>query len=205
MNKLTLYILIVCLIAACSPKSSDFPFDVPAEHLEEREEIPSFWLATTAEIEDYLKTKVHKGSAELLGKSAGGRPIYAVTYGTQRQGTGTATYSGASSVNKISAFRGEESDKKVYMVLSGVQSGRMTILSRESANAANSGHEAPLRSFPVSKTEIRFMEPTIPSSSKPAKVKASQTSFKDRPCKSTYSFNNLYETIILLTYLSLLN
>ena len=68
----------------------DFQFNVPAEYLEEREDIPAFWLATTKEIEQFIKNNVHKGKWEMLGKSAGGRPIYAVTYGTQRSGKGTA-------------------------------------------------------------------------------------------------------------------
>lgn len=121
MNRLmTLAALCLALMTACSPKTSEWSFDIPDGYLDEREDIPAFWKATTSEVEDYLKNNVKKGSVSLLGTSAGGRPVYSVTYGLQRRGTGTATYSGASSVNKISAFRGEESDKKVYMVLSGV-------------------------------------------------------------------------------------
>lgn len=124
MTKLTTILAALCLLAACSQQAkdplADLPSDVPAEYLEEREDIPSFWVATTAEVEQFIKTKVQKGKWELLGKSAGGRPIYGVTYGTPRQGRGTSTYSGASSVKKIGAYRGADNDKKVYMTMAGV-------------------------------------------------------------------------------------
>ena len=107
---------------ACGNKGSlsDFPFDVPAEYFEEPDSIPVFWLTDRHEIEAFLKNTVHKGKLEQVGKSAGGRPIYSVTYGIPRQGKGTATFSGASSVKKISAYRGPDADKKVYMAMSGV-------------------------------------------------------------------------------------
>jgi hypothetical protein len=43
-----------------------------------------------------------------------------VTYGSPRKGEGTTTYSGATSIGKIGAFRGPESSKKVYMATAGV-------------------------------------------------------------------------------------
>ena len=91
MKKLTL-LLTICLSAACvqQQKSDVFPYDIPEEYLQEREDIPPFWVATTAEVNDFIKTKVHKGQWELLGHSAGGRPIYGVTYGSPRQGRGPA-------------------------------------------------------------------------------------------------------------------
>lgn len=110
----------VLLLCGCAGSVSDFPYDVPKEYLEEREDIPPYWLATTKEIENFMKTRVHEGTCEVLGKSAGGRPIYAVSYGTPRQGKGTSTYSGASSVRKIGAYRGPDNDKKVYMAIAGV-------------------------------------------------------------------------------------
>ena len=58
MKKLTL-LLAICLFTACvSQKSADFPYNVPAEYLEERADIPSFWLATTAEVEEFIKTRL---------------------------------------------------------------------------------------------------------------------------------------------------
>ena len=110
----------VMTTACCQQKEADFPFDVPEEYLAEREDIPEFWLTTTKEVEEFIKTNVKKGQWELLGKSAGGRPIYGVTYGSPRQGRGTSTYSGASSVKKIGAYRGPDNDKKVYMAIAAV-------------------------------------------------------------------------------------
>lgn len=121
---LRLWIITVILIGvSCVPKNdtkTDFPYNVPAEYLEEATDIPPFWISTTDEIADFLKDNVRKGKYEILGESAGGRPVYAVTYGAPRSLTGTTTYSGASSINKIAAFRGEESYKKVYMAIAGV-------------------------------------------------------------------------------------
>lgn len=120
--KTIVLLLVCCLMAACGQNEAGnvYQFDLPEGYLDEREDIPAFWQATTAEVEAFLKNKVKKGKVELLGESAGGRPIYGVTYGTPRQGTGGTTLSGSASINKIAAYRGEDCDKKVYMSISGV-------------------------------------------------------------------------------------
>ena len=61
--------------AACScgqndPKA-DFPYNVPAEYLEEAENIPSYWIATTAEVEAFLKKNVKKGTATVTLRGIG--------------------------------------------------------------------------------------------------------------------------------------
>ena len=98
MKRIILLIALTVLAISCDrqKQTTEFPFDVPKEYLEEREDIPVFWKATTYEIEEYIKTNVKKGQWEMLGKSAGGRPIYCITYGIPRKGKGTSTYSGAS-------------------------------------------------------------------------------------------------------------
>lgn len=118
--KLLLLTVAVTCVSCTQENGKDFPYNVPRAYLEEASDIPDFWIATTREVNDYLQNNVHKGRYEFLGKSAGGRPIYAVTYGSPRQGKGTTTYSGASSINKIATFRGPESYKKVYMAIAGV-------------------------------------------------------------------------------------
>lgn len=105
--------------AACTSDATD-EFNIPEEYLAEAESIPPYWIASTSEVNDYILNNVHKGEVELLGHSAGGRPIYAVTYGTPRSGSGTTTYSGASSINRIAAYRGPDSGKKVYMAIAAV-------------------------------------------------------------------------------------
>ena len=111
------------LLVSCnqpSDNNNQMTFNIPPEYLEEAEDIPDFWLSTREEVENYIKNNVHKGKYEVLGKSAGGRPIYAVTYGTPRQGKGTTTYSGATSISDISTYRGPDSDKLVYMAFSAI-------------------------------------------------------------------------------------
>ncbi len=115
-----IFTFISCVSKDANDTKANFPYDVPTDYLEEAQDIPPYWVATSKEVGDFLKNNVHKGKYELLGKSAGGRPIYAVTYGTARQGEGSTTYSGAASIGKISAFRGAESYKKVYMAIAGV-------------------------------------------------------------------------------------
>lgn len=118
--KLLLLTLAVSCVSCTQKKGNDFPYNVPQDYLQEAPAIPDFWIASTQEVNDYLQQHVHKGQCELLGRSAGGRPIYAVSYGSPRQGKGTTTYSGASSIKKIATYRGPESHKKVYMAIAGV-------------------------------------------------------------------------------------
>jgi hypothetical protein len=70
-------------------------FQIPADYLREQKDIPSFWISTVEEVTAFLKNQIHKGKVEVIGKSAGGRPIYAVLYGQPREGKGTTTFSGS--------------------------------------------------------------------------------------------------------------
>lgn len=120
-NHFILVTVSLLLMSGCGARTEkEFPYNVPEEYLEEADEIPVYWVSTLSEVEFFLKNNVKKGQLEMLGKSAGGRPIYAVSYGKARQGKGTSTYSGASSVNKIAAYRGPDNDKKVYMTIAGI-------------------------------------------------------------------------------------
>lgn len=121
--KLIIYVVSVIIFIGCRESGnpvSGFPYDIPEDYLAENVNIPSFWLTTTKEVEEYIKDNVKKGEWEELGKSAGGRPIYGVTYGTPRSGKGTSTYSGASSVKNIGAYRGPDNGRKVYMAIAAV-------------------------------------------------------------------------------------
>lgn len=114
--------LMLILLCGCGGKMKEKvqSYNIPPEYLEEAEVVPEFWLATTGEVEDFIKTEVHRGKWEKLGESAGGRPIYAVSYGKPRCGNGTTTYSGSSSVGDIGFYRGPDNGKKVYMAIAGV-------------------------------------------------------------------------------------
>lgn len=109
----------MALVFSCA-RPAQWSFQLPEGYLDEPDTIPVFWKTTTSEIADFLKNDVKTGKVELLGKSAGGRPVWGVGYGTPRQGRGTTTWSGASSIGDISKFRGPDSDKKVMMIIAGV-------------------------------------------------------------------------------------
>ena len=117
-----LLIFLVMPLLALSGKlyGQDTAYTFPDGYLDQAEDIPSFWVTTVDEVNDFINTKVHKGKTELLGYSAGGRPIYGVTYGSARKNDGTTTYSGSLSVRRLSAFRGSESSKKVFMAFGAV-------------------------------------------------------------------------------------
>ena len=101
-------------------RSGNHTFTVPEEYLREREDIPSFWVSTTNEVADFLSRQVKKGKVEVIGTSAGGRPIHAVFYGKARQGEGTATFSSALGFRDVQAYRGPDHDKTVYLGMAAV-------------------------------------------------------------------------------------
>ncbi|NGF57573.1 hypothetical protein G5B00_13725 [Parapedobacter sp. SGR-10] len=124
-NYLCLISLMGLLFLSCSsPKPKDTvstgTYYFPEGYLDEVEQVPAFWVASIEEIDTYLKTKVKKGKVETVGTSAGGRPIFSVSYGSKRTGSGTTTFSGSLGVYDIAPYRGEDSDKLVYMGLGGV-------------------------------------------------------------------------------------
>lgn len=104
-------------------KYGKYSFEVPKEYLDERDDIPGFWVNTNDDVNKYLLEKVKKGKVEIIGVSAGGRPIYAVSYGKPRQWNGTTTFSGSLGFRNVEAYRGPDHDKKVYLGLSGVHGG----------------------------------------------------------------------------------
>lgn len=98
-------------------------FQIPPDYLREPASIPSYWLSTYDEVTNFLLTQVHKGRVEVIGTTAGGRPIRAVFYGKPRQGKGTTTFSGSLGFGDIKAYRGPDNDKKVYMAMAAVHGG----------------------------------------------------------------------------------
>lgn len=98
-------------------------FQIPEDYLREREEVPSFWLTTVEEVRGFLTKTIRKGRIETIGKSVGGRDIYAVVYGQPRQGKGTTTFSGSLGFRDVRAYRGPDHEKKVYMGMSAVHGG----------------------------------------------------------------------------------
>lgn len=98
-------------------------FKVPESYLQENKDIPSFWITSIDDVAEFLYKNVHKGKIEVIGKSAGGRLIRAISYGNARQGNGTSTLSGSLGFRDIKAYRGPDHEKKVYIGISAVHGG----------------------------------------------------------------------------------
>ena len=113
-------------VSAQTPKAKkqkNTSFQMPKDYLRERDTIPEFWISSYNDVNRFLKNNVRKGKLEVIGKSAGGRPIYAVFYGTPRQGKGTSTFSGAMGFGNVGVYRGSDHKKIVYMGMTGVHGG----------------------------------------------------------------------------------
>jgi hypothetical protein len=104
-------------------KPGKHAFQIPSDYLRETANIPDFWISTYNEVTDFLKKTVRKGEVEVIGTSAGGRPIRAVVYGKPRQGKGTTTFSGSLGFGDVRAYRGPDHDKTVYMGMAAVHGG----------------------------------------------------------------------------------
>ncbi len=98
-------------------------FNIRPDYLGEPDAIPEFWVGSFDEVQRFLDTRVRKGRVEVIGTSAGGRPLRAVFYGTPRHGRGTTTFSGSLGFRDVAAYRGPDHHKKVYLGMSGVHGG----------------------------------------------------------------------------------
>ena len=106
-----------------SEKHPAYSFQIPPDYLRESSEIPSFWLSSYNEVNNFLNKTVHKGQIQVIGTSAGGRQIRAVLYGIPRQGKGTTTFSGSLGFGDMRAYRGPDHKKTVYMSMAAVHGG----------------------------------------------------------------------------------
>jgi hypothetical protein len=107
---------------ASEPLQKDFP-NIPRDYLREADNPPDFWVSTVDGVTRFLAEKVHRGTVEVIGESAGGRPIRAVFYGRARVGKGTTTFSGALGARSARAYFGPDFDKKVYLAMAAVHGG----------------------------------------------------------------------------------
>jgi len=133
MKKRQLFVLPVLLVIitismAYCKQSSDSPepvykFAIPPDYLREAPEIPAFWISEYKNVYAFLDKTVKKGKIEVIGRSAGGREIRAVFYGSPRQGKGTTTFSGSLGFGDVRAYRGPDHDKTVYMAMAAVHGG----------------------------------------------------------------------------------
>lgn len=99
--------------------------NIPKPYLEQAAPIPDFWLTTVDEVSRFLDTQIRKGQVRQIGKTAGGRAMRAVSYGSPRQGSGTSTYSGSLGFRDVRAYLGPEHEKKVYLAMAAVHGGEM--------------------------------------------------------------------------------
>lgn len=106
-----------------SSSAGEWSFEIPLDYLKEPAEIPSFWVSNYDDVNAFLEKTVKKGQIEIIGTSAGGRPIRAVFYGKPRQGKGTTTFSGSLGFGDVRAYRGPDHDKTVYMAMAAVHGG----------------------------------------------------------------------------------
>jgi hypothetical protein len=126
-----LTLLVPVFIFLCSQLSGQlsgtakkpYPYQIPEEYLREAENIPLYWISSYDEVTKFLLKNVVKGKIEVIGTSAGGRPIRAVFYGTARQGNGTTTFSGSLGFGDVRAYRGPDHNKTVYMGMAAVHGG----------------------------------------------------------------------------------
>jgi hypothetical protein len=101
----------------------DKRYKVPPEYLKERANIPAWWVSSYDDVTAFLLKNVHKGKVEIIGTTAGGRPIRAVFYGKPREGRGTTTFSGSLGFGDSRVYRGPDHGLKVYMAMAAVHGG----------------------------------------------------------------------------------
>ena len=101
-------------------QSGNYTFMVPEKYLQDRKDIPSFWVNTVDDVAEFLYRQVKKGQIEIIGYSAGGRPVRAVVYGKARQGKGTSTFSGSLGFRDVKAYRGLDHEMTVYWGMAAV-------------------------------------------------------------------------------------
>jgi len=75
-----------------------------------------FWLTHVREIEEFLKT-VRKGAVKELCRSAGGRPVYSISYGEKRIIKRTANYASAMAAGRPEAFFGDTNGRTRSIVI----------------------------------------------------------------------------------------
>jgi hypothetical protein len=82
----------------------------------------AFWITRTNAIEAFLKT-LKSGHAEVICKSAGGRPVYSISYGAKPDLKRTANYASAIASGRPDAYFGETGGRTRSIVLVGAVHG----------------------------------------------------------------------------------
>jgi predicted deacylase len=112
----------LCGAGDSGPPPRAYP-SIPRDYLLEAPNPPDFWVSTVDGVAGFLRERVRTGKVEVIGASAGGRPIRAVIYGHAREGKGTTTFSGAIGAGAMRAYFGPDFDKRVYLAMASVHGG----------------------------------------------------------------------------------
>jgi hypothetical protein len=84
---------------------------------------PAFWRSSLAGVEKTL-AEVKKGQTRQLARSAGGRPIHVVVYGTSDSLAATANYNSACAAADPAAYRTKDGNQKPVVLLFGPVHGQ---------------------------------------------------------------------------------
>lgn len=114
----------LCGAGDSGPPPRAYP-SIPRDYLLEAPNPPDFWVSTVDGVAGFLRERVRTGKVEVIGASAGGRPIRAVIYGHAREGKGTTTFSGAIGAGAMRAYFGPDFDKRVYLAMASVHGGNL--------------------------------------------------------------------------------
>lgn len=87
--------------------------------------IPKYWKSSLEHIEQVL-SMVKRGQVETLGRSAGGREIYAVYYGNKEDFGRKANYNSACGAQDVSAYAKKTTNSKpVIVIVGGIHGGEL--------------------------------------------------------------------------------
>jgi len=81
--------------------------------------VPSFWKTDLGTIDELVK-RVRKGQVEVITQSAGGRPVYAISYGEKPQIDRHANYNSACGAHERRWYDGFEPRKPVVLLVGAV-------------------------------------------------------------------------------------
>ena len=98
-------------------------FSIRPDYLAEPKTIPEFWVGSAAEVEKFLASRIRIGSVSMIGKTAGGRTMRAVSYGRPRGAKGSTTFSGSLGFGDVRAYLGPGHARKVYLGFAAVHGG----------------------------------------------------------------------------------
>jgi len=111
------------LLLAPAAAAAQQKFAIRRDYLGEPDNIPPFWITSFDDVGRFLKSSIRTGKVEVIGTTAGGRPMRAVLYGQPRKGKGTTTFSGSLGFGDVRAYIGPDHQRTVYWAMAAVHGG----------------------------------------------------------------------------------